>query len=379
MSRKIIIFLLIILLTFASYSSSLASNHPDLEQKIIIFNATIDSKSQGALILKVGYPIKYLRLINGVVALVPRRASASLRKIEGVTSVEDDALVFASTMPFVVKSTQILPWGISTINADRAWKLSVGSGVKVAIIDTGIDLFHPDLIANIKGGFNAINHKASINDDNGHGTHVAGTIAAADNDIGVVGVAPEANLYAVKVLDKTGSGRISDVIEGIQWSVDSHMQVANMSFGTTSYSKALDKAIKKAYNSGLIMVAAAGNGGPGLGTVNYPAKFSEVIAVAATDENNAITPFSSRGKEIDIAAPGINIYSTFNNGSYATLSGTSMAAPHVTSAVALKLQLNPGLTPMQIMDELKKTANHLPNATEEEQGAGLVDAFKYCK
>ncbi len=147
----------------------------------------------------------------------------------------------------------------------------------------------------------------------------------------------------------------------------------------TSYSRALDKAIKKAYESGLIMVAAAGNNGPGLGTVDYPAKFNEVIAVAATDENNAITPFSSRGKEVDVAAPGTNIYSTFNNGNYATLSGTSMAAPHVTGAVALKLQLDPGLTPMQIMDELKKTANYLPNATEEEQGAGLVDAYKYCK
>ncbi|MCL6473384.1 MAG: S8 family serine peptidase [Firmicutes bacterium] len=126
------------------------------------------------------------------------------------------------------------------------------------------------------------------------------------------------------------------------------------------------------------MVAEVGNNGPGLGTVNYPAKFSEVVAVAATDENNAIAPFSSRGPEVDIAAPGTNIYSTSNNGDYATLSGTSMAVPHVTGAIALKLQLNPELSPLQIMDELKKTANYLPNATPEEQGAGLVDAFKYC-
>lgn len=124
------------------------------------------------------------------------------------------------------------------------------------------------------------------------------------------------------------------------------------------------------------MVAAAGNSGPGLNTVNYPAKFNEVIAVAAMDENNAIASFSSRGAEVNIAAPGTSIYSTYNNSDYMTLNGTSMAAPHVTGSIALKLQLNPGLSPLQIMDQLKRTANYLPNATPEEQGAGLVDAYK---
>lgn len=380
MKKRIVVAVLVILMIFLLLAvSATAYGNNDCRRVIVLFDDNVKPEAQDALIDKYGYRLKHLHLINATVALLPPEAQTALARSPGVIGIEDDAAIFALNSKTIAKSTQVLPWGISRINADRTWKVSIGSGIRVAVIDTGIDLSHPDLAVNIKDGFNAINHKASANDDNGHGTHIAGTIAAAGNDIGIIGVAPKAELYAVKVLDKTGAGKISDVTEGLQWAVDNHMQVANMSLGTISYSRALDKAVKKAYNSGLIMVAAAGNNGPGLDTVNYPAKFSEVIAISATDENNLVTSYSSRGPEIDIAAPGNNIYSTYNSGGYATFSGTSVAAPHVTGTIALKLQLNPGLSPQQVLDELKKTANYLPNATPEEQGSGLVDAFKYCK
>ena len=240
LKRLAVSFLLVcLILTSTVTPAAYGSNH--YERRIILFGNSIKPEAQDALMGKYGCCLKNLHLINAAVALLTPEAQKALAKDPGVIGIEDDGKVSASSSKAitkstkaVTKSTQILPWGISRINADRAWKTSVGLGVKVAVIDTGIDLSHPDLIANIKGGFNTIDHKASFTDDNGHGTHVAGTIAAANNDIGVIGVAPEANLYAVKVLDKTGTGRISDVIEGIQWSVDNHMQVVNMSFGTTS-------------------------------------------------------------------------------------------------------------------------------------------------
>lgn len=376
MRKKLMVTSVFTLIVFMLIALATAYGSPDYERVIISFDAGIKPEIQNSLVNRHGYFIKHLHLINATVAMVPPKEKANLVKERGVLRVEDDLQIFASTNQASKQtSSELIPWGVSRINADRVWPTSVGAGIKVAVIDTGIDISHLDLVSNVKGGFNTINHKASINDDNGHGSHVAGVIAAVGDGAGIIGVAPKAELYAVKALDRTGAGRVSDIIEGIQWSVDNHMQIANMSFGTTSYSRALHNSVKKASNSGLIMIAAAGNDGPGLNTVNYPAKFNEVVAVSAIDENSVIAFFSSRGPEIDVAAPGNNIYSTYNNSRYMILSGTSMAAPHVTGATAVKLQLSPGLTPTQIMDILKKTANYLPNVTSAEQGAGLVDAY----
>ncbi|SFR18261.1 Subtilase family protein [Desulfoscipio geothermicus DSM 3669] len=164
-------------------------------------------------------------------------------------------------------------------------------------MDTGIDLSHPDLLANIKGGYNAIKPNKSPADDNGHGTHVAGIIAAVNDNIGVVGVAPQAELYAVKVLSANGSGYLSDIIEGLEWCITNNMQVINMSLGTSSEVQSFHDAVIKVYNAGIVMVAAAGNSGPGDNTVEYPAKYEEVIAVSATSDNDAIASFSSRGPD----------------------------------------------------------------------------------
>ncbi|MEW5706704.1 MAG: S8 family peptidase [Actinomycetota bacterium] len=255
-----------------------------------------------------------------------------------------------------------------------AWATSTATGVKVAILDTGIDLDHPDLGANVKGGINTINPRKKPDDDNGHGSRVAGIVAAVrGNEIGVIGVEPSASLYAVKVLGASGSGYASDIIEGLDWCIQNGIKVVNMSFGASSDNQSIHDAVIRAYNAGIIMVAAAGNSGPGSDTVSYPARYNEVIAVAATDSNDAVAPWSSRGPEVDIAAPGVNIYSTYKNAGYATMSGTSMAAPHVTGAIALKLQVNPLLSPDAMRSLVVGTAEPILGAPEE-VGAGLIDA-----
>jgi subtilisin family serine protease len=278
--------------------------------------------------------------------------------------------------PTPTGSLQPIPWGVDRIDAEKVWDTSPADNIKVAIIDTGIDLDHPDLRANVKGGINTIRSNRSADDDNGHGSHVAGTIAGINNTIGVVGVGHRIDLYAVKVLNSNGSGYISDIIEGIQWSINNGMDVINMSLGTSSNVQSFHDAVIAAKNAGLVVVASAGNSGPSDNTVIYPAKYPEAIAVSAVDSGNNIASFSSRGSEVDLAGPGVSIYSTYRYGGYATLSGTSMAAPHVAGTAALVLSTHPGLTPDQVEQHLEANAEVLPGLTANQQGAGLVDAEK---
>jgi subtilisin family serine protease len=229
--------------------------------------------------------------------------------------------------------SQVVPWGIKKTGADLSWGISTGNGIKIGVIDTGIYKTHPDLSANVKGGVTFVTGTQDYNDDNGHGSHVSGTTAALNNNIGVVGVAPNASLYGVKVLNSQGSGWCSDIIAGIDWSNAYRMNIITMSLGGCGIQSVHD-AIIRADNSGIVLVAAAGNSG---GSIGYPAAYPEVIAVTATDINNNIASFSSRGPEAELAAPGVGIYSTYKGGGYATLSGTSMATPHVTGVVAQML------------------------------------------
>jgi len=186
-----------------------------------------------------------------------------------------------------------------------------------------------DLAANIAGGYNALDPGQPPEDDNGHGTHVAGIIAAAANGTGVVGVAPQVSLYAVKVLDGRGEGYYSDIIKGIQWCMENGIQVINLSLGGYADVPALHDAVAQAARQGIVIAAAAGNDGPGGSSVEYPAKYPEVIAVSAVDASRRITDYSSRGPEVELAAPGDDILSTFTSSAYGTLSGTSAAVPHV--------------------------------------------------
>ena len=209
--------------------------------------------------------------------------------------------------PSAPATGQETPWGIARVKAPAAWATSRGKGVKLVVIDTGIDMTHPELVGIIKGGWNAISTAATFNDDNGHGTHCSGTIAAKDDDQGVVGVAPQIDLYGVKVLDSGGSGTFDDVIAGMLWAVDNKMEVASMSLGASRGNPALADAVEAMRKGGVILIAAAGNSG---GSVGYPAAYPGAIAIAASDSGDKLASFSSRGAEVAIIAPGVDVKST---------------------------------------------------------------------
>jgi len=350
------------------------------EEKIPVIVGFKD-KPNSDLIRSHGGDIKYeYQLIPAVACSLPQQAIDSLRKNSKVEYIEPDSEVY------IIQET--LPWGIDRIDAELVHVYNKATGVKVSIIDTGIDYTHPDLDANYKGGYDFVNDDADPKDDHGHGTHCAGIVAAENNGIGVVGVAPEAWIYAVKVLNRYGSGYLSDVIEGIQWSVNNGMQVVSMSLGTSTYSASLKDACDKAYAAGLVLVAAAGNSGDGNSATNeysYPAAYDSVIAVGATDKSDTAPSWSNSGPYLELAGPGVSIYSTLPTYSvtltktygynYGTLSGTSMACPHVAGTAALVMASDSTLINVGVRTRLRTTADDLgPVGWDTVYGYGLVDA-----
>ena len=267
------------------------------DRVIAVFaDGTPGVEKENIVMMNGGTVVKQLGIINGVVLTLPDKASdkarAAILAHNKVVIIESDAVATAVAKPDTPPGKpdkpdggedppppQELPWGVDRIDAEFAWTASAGLGVKVAVIDTGIDLNHPDLT--VYGDVNIISSRKSGNDDNGHGTHCAGIIAALNNELGVVGVAPEAHLYAVKVLDRKGSGWTSDIIAGIEWAVQNKMGVASLSLGSSTGSTLLWDAVKSADAAGVIIVAAAGNNG---GPVIYPAAYPEAIAVSSTGD-----------------------------------------------------------------------------------------------
>ena len=335
-----------------------------------------------------GRVIHEYNTVSGVAIELPAAAVAGLERNPNVVSIQPDIVVTA--MPKGGKKppkgggdkeqpAEVLEWNVDRIDADLSWSLSKGEGVGVAVVDTGIDKDHPDLAANIIGGVNFVAKGRRLNpdkwdDDSGHGTHVAGIIAAVDNEIGVIGVAPDAGLYAVKVLDQSGNGWLSDVVAGIEWAVDNNADVINLSLGASSSWPLLNDACQAAADSGVLIVAAAGNDG---GDVLYPARYDSVIAVGATDSSDTVPWWSNRGPEVELAAPGVGVRSTWKGDSYNTISGTSMATPHVAGTCALMLGSPEPLPPNGIRVKLQETAEDLePDGKDDASGYGLVDAEK---
>lgn len=360
--------------------ASQASSQPPVRKIIIFKSGVLNEPAREALLQKFGaVETKDLTLIDGKAVLLSPNAVVALAREPGVLRIDDDVVVeaLARTQP-----AEVLPWGVDRIDADLVWGTTTGDLIRVAIVDTGIDVKHPDLIDKLKGGVSTVWYTTSYNDDNGHGTHVAGIAAATDNTIGVVGVGPQIDLYAVKVLDRRGSGYLSDVIEGLDWAVANGIQVVNMSLGTSSDILSFHDAVQKVNAAGIVQVAAAGNNG---GSVIYPAAYAEVIAVSATDSTDNLASWSSRGPEVDLAAPGVSIYSTYKGQTYKTLSGTSMAAPHVAGVAALvltqtakcDLDLSGSCSPAEVQQRLESTAEDLGMVGWDPlYGAGLVDAEK---
>lgn len=280
---------------------------------------------------------------------------------------------------------QPAPWNINMVNAPKAWARQInGFGVKVAVIDTGIAQ-HNDLI--VAGGTCFIPGISSFNDDNGHGTHCAGVIGARDNAIGVVGVAPSASLYAVKVLSGAGNGQLSWILAGMAWALQNKMQIVSMSLGSESAPiEAYRNAITQLTNGGVTVVCAAGNSfGGRFDRVGAPANSHPlVVAVGAVDSNKVIANFSERGTDgspnwngVSVVAPGVSVNSTypFPANSYKALSGTSMACPHVAGVAALVKQKFPTFTPAQVKQKIMSTAADLgAPGYDTTYGAGLVDA-----
>jgi hypothetical protein len=239
-------------------------------------------------------------------------------------------LVSGVETDYVVRLMALPDWGVKRIRADQVWGESRGGGVKVAIIDTGVDHSHFELSANYAGGYDFVNGDADPFDDHGHGTAVAGIAAAAINGSGTIGVGPEISILAVKVLAADGYGYLSDVVAGIDWAVENGASVINMSLGTTHNSSLLKTTVDKAASRGVVLVAAAGNTSGG--SLTYPAAYDAVIAVGATDANDKLASFSALGSEL--VAPGVSIKSPWPGGGYKTISGTSASSPHVAGLAA---------------------------------------------
>jgi subtilisin len=342
--------------------------------KIVVFEPRVAPEDYPRLVQGFGGRIvRSLPIADAVVAVLPSEEAKVklLARRPEVSSVEEDSSVaLCGAEP---QKNDEIPWGVARVEAPDSWSYATGDGVKVGVIDTGADLGHPDLRPNLRGGVNLVRRGRPPWDDAGHGTHVTGIIAAAKNGLGVVGVAPRAHLYAVKAFDAWGYGRLSAVLEGLQWCVEQKMQVINLSFGMTRESLALARAVGKAYAAGVVMVAAAGNlGRPD--SVVFPARYPEVIAVSALSRYGKLAAFSSFGPEVDLIAPGEEILSTSLRG-YRRMSGTSMAAPHVSGIVALCLELR-RMEPKEVRQLLLSHCVPLPGLTREQQGHGLPSAAR---
>lgn len=356
------VLLAIFLLTFAGLSPAAAAAPAPAKtsRKIVVYKKGVSTRQKNRVLGRAqARPASRLQSVSSAdVVNLTAAQEAELAASPEVQRIDNDAVVRAFEI-----STQVLPWGVDRIDGEKVQPVAAGGGVRVGILDTGLDLGHPDLAAHIKGGYNAIDPGLPPADDSGHGTHVAGIVAAINNNYGVVGVAPDVDLYAIKSLGANGVGYVSDIMEGLEWAVSNNLQIVNMSFGLKENIPAFAEAIRAAYQKGLIIVAAAGNDG---GAVKYPAVYPEVIAVAGVDRNDNLASFSSRGSEMDLAAPAEGIYSTAKGGGYQFKSGTSMAASHVAGSAALLLSR--GYSARAAESMLVQGAQRLPS------GLGLVDA-----
>ena len=324
----------------------------------------------------------YTTAVNGFSATIPKGQLDKVSSDSRVKYIEQDGIVTIYKKPAdkpgkgggdnddSTTSSQTIPTGISLIKSTTTGTVNVN----VAVIDTGIDTNHPDL--NVVGGENFVfKGKNTFDDGNGHGTHVAGTIAAIDNNQGVIGVVPGANLYSVRVLDNSGSGTYSGVIAGIDWVAANagSIDVANMSLGG-GHSQAINDAVEAAISAGVVFVVAAGNEDTDACS-RSPASALNAITVSALDDRDgtldntdSFASFSNDGLCIDMIAPGVLIESTWKGGGYNTISGTSMASPHVAGAAALYLVTNPGASPADVRTALVSAGSSSWNNSEDYDG-----------
>jgi subtilisin family serine protease len=291
--------------------------------------------------------------------------AALLSALPGVEYAEPDYEVHIHIVPNDTLYAQ--QWAHPKINSPAAWDITTGdSSVIVAILDTGVDLNHPEFQGRLVAGFNSAGGSANDDHDPGHGTHVAGIIAAAGNNgIGVAGMAWQVRIMPIKVLDASGRGTHSGIALGMDWAIERGARILNLSLGGTGSSSTLQNAVQRAHNAGVLVIASAGNCGGtnfsanGCTSMNqpvYPAAYDQVVAVAATDSLDNRASYSNQGSYVDIAAPGSSILSTTPGGQYGNLSGTSQAAPYVSGLAALLWSVDPGRTANEVKRTIQNTA-----------------------
>jgi serine protease len=282
-------------------------------------------------------------IIPAVAARLDANQVELLRKNPDVEYIEPDYKIYAlggldaesSSDIGALSSSQTTPYGVTMVNAPVVWSKTMGEGVRVGVMDTGISMYHPDrgnVVASVSFALDTNGATLPVEDFDGHGTHTSGTIAAADNDIGVVGVAPQADLLIAKVMNNTGTGQTSWLISGIEWAVNNNAKVISMSLGSYDDSNALKTACANSLAAGALLVAAAGN--DNTNTPLYPAAFDSVISVAAIDQSKNKASFSNYGPTIDLAAPGVSVYSTVPVDSTTAADAVWSDVSHQANAVA---------------------------------------------
>jgi subtilisin family serine protease len=356
-----------------------AAGRPDVggaERYIVVLKSGVDTDAvvaQHGRRYGVAADLVYRHALQGYAAVIPNDRVAELRLDEYVAYVERDGIAEASA--------QTLPWGINRIDADASSTLAGnGSGtvgnVNVYVIDTGVDAAHPDL--NV---VNHVNFASGPNTDcHGHGSHVAGTIAARDDTQAVVGVAPGAPITGVKVLGCGGSGQWSRIIAGIDWVTANATKpaIANMSLGGSA-NNAVDDAVRRSAASGVFYSLAAGNDGANAcnqsparaGTTNG------ILTVAATDSSDAEASWSNYGSCVDLWAPGVSIPSTWKGGGTKTISGTSMASPHGGGTGALYLSSHTAASPSTVESALKADSTTTSRTSKDGRAIRIVYAGSY--
>jgi subtilisin len=359
-------------------NSSSSSASVGREAVLIGFRKT-PGPAEEALVRSYGGQVKTrFTLVPAIAAELPLAAINALTNNPMITVIEPDGTFYAISFENELDNT----WGVKRIGAGAVhigsgdFESNLGTGVKVAVIDSGVDYNHSELNHNYAGGYNYVSNNNNPFDDNGHGTHVAGTVGALRNGSGVVGVSPDVDLYALKILDANGSGSFSSAISALEWSVNNGIKVTNNSYGSSGDPGTIVRdAFATSANAGILHIAAAGNGGNcgGKGNnVGYPARYDSVVAVAATNQNDTRPCFSSTGPNVELSAPGVGIRSTVPGGGFADWNGTSMASPHVAGVAALIWTADPTLSNPEVRQILRDTAINLGSTSQ--YGYGLVDA-----
>ena len=319
-----------------------------------------------------GVPVEITRYVS---AYDVTTTITAMRQIAGVVAVGQDGVVRTNDTSTPLDPRTNEQWGALRLDvAELTSRGMTGAGVTVAVIDTGVDATHPELKDVVLPGWDAIDPQGDgRKDSNGHGTHVAGIIAAAANSTGGQGLAPGVRILPVRVLGADGSGDDSDVARGVLWAISHGADVINMSLGAPTQNDLLAGAVKEAHNAGVAVIVSAGNDGLLSSPPSYPAANDGAFGVAATDAADKVAYFSTRGSYVKFSAPGVFVLSTWPSGSWQLESGTSMAAPFVSAAVALTISAK-SVTPLEAVARLIGSATDIDaSGTDSATGAGLID------